>query len=176
MTRYSDSFRVAVVEEWLKGDQGPAAIAKRYGIERSHLRRWVALYEQHGEDGLTKKKYVYYTAELKLLVLQHMRDTGQSYLQTAAHFNIRGLSNLKKWEERYRSGGYDALVNRFSGGRKKVAAPTRKPDLGPPKDDQRSREELIAELEYLRMENEYLKKLKALVQARQKAGAPKKSK
>ena len=34
-----------------------------------------------------------------------------------------------------------------------------------PSDDTRNREELLAELGYLRMENAYLKKLKALTQA-----------
>jgi len=36
----------------------------------------------------------------------------------------------------------------------------------PQKDEARSREELLAELNYLRMENAYLKKLEALTQAR----------
>lgn len=175
MTKHSASFKIRVVEEWLKGEQGHVAVAKKYGVERTQLRRWATWYEQHGRDGLAKK-FTYYSADFKLSVLRHMWDTGQSYTQTAAHFNIRGLGSLKKWEERYRSGGYDALVNRFEGRGKTVAAPPKKPAPGSPEDDQRSREELIAELQYLRMENEYLKKLRALVQARQKAGAPKKSK
>ena len=38
---------------------------------------------------------------------------------------------------------------------------------GLPSDEARTREELLAELAYLRMENDYLKKLEALTQARQ---------
>lgn len=38
---------------------------------------------------------------------------------------------------------------------------------GPQGDEAKSREELLAELAYLRMENDYLKKLEALTQARQ---------
>ena len=37
----------------------------------------------------------------------------------------------------------------------------------PLSDEDKSREELLAELAYLRMENDYLKKLEALTQARQ---------
>ena len=37
----------------------------------------------------------------------------------------------------------------------------------PRSDEAKSREELLAELAYLRMENAYLKKLEALTQARQ---------
>jgi transposase len=43
-------------------------------------------------------------------------------------------------------------------------------------DDEKSREDLQAELDYLRMENAYLKKLQALVQARPKPASPKKRK
>jgi transposase len=54
-----------------------------------------------------------------------------------------------------------------------MKAPISKPE--PKSDQERSREELLKELEYLRMENEVLKKLQALAQAR-KAAAPKKRK
>jgi len=46
----------------------------------------------------------------------------------------------------------------------------------PAGEDERSRDELLAELAHLRMELAYLKKLDALVQARQKSAAPKKRK
>ena len=46
----------------------------------------------------------------------------------------------------------------------------------PAAEDERSRDELMAELEHLRMELAYLKKLDALVQARQRSAAPKKRK
>jgi transposase len=56
-----------------------------------------------------------------------------------------------------------------------MAAPTTKPE---PKgdDEKRTREDLLVELQHLRMENAYLKKLRALVQAQQKATPPKKRK
>jgi len=41
-------------------------------------------------------------------------------------------------------------------------------------DEEKSREDLQVELDYLRMENAYLKKLQALVQARPKPASPKK--
>jgi len=46
----------------------------------------------------------------------------------------------------------------------------------PPEDDKRSREELLAEVNQLRMEVAYLKKLEALVQARPKQAPKKKRK
>jgi transposase len=50
---------------------------------------------------------------------------------------------------------------------------TTRPDSPAPvdADETRSRADLVTELNYLRMENAYLKKLKALVQADQQAAA-----
>ncbi len=56
-----------------------------------------------------------------------------------------------------------------------MTTPAAKPDT-PSNDEKRSQEELLAELAYLRMENAYLKKLQALVQARPKQAQPKKRK
>jgi transposase len=56
-----------------------------------------------------------------------------------------------------------------------MTTPTKKPE-SLPGEDKRSREDLLAELDYLRMENAYLKKLRALVQAKQNAAQPKKRK
>jgi transposase len=83
-----------------------------------------------------------------------------------AVFNIRSRGCLRDWEKRYRHGGIDALESRQRG------RPRTMPDTGnkpppPPDDGKRSREELLAKLNYLRMENDYLKKLKALVQTKQ---------
>lgn len=50
---------------------------------------------------------------------------------------------------------------------------TAKPEK-PSDNEARSRDDLLAELEHLRMENAYLKKLQALVQARPKQASPKK--
>lgn len=56
-----------------------------------------------------------------------------------------------------------------------MVAPPAKPDTASD-DEKPSPEELLAELAYLRMENAYLKKLQALVQARPKQVSPKKRK
>ena len=56
-----------------------------------------------------------------------------------------------------------------------TASNTPKPDQAPD-DDKRSREELLAEVNQLRMELAYVKKLQALVQARQQQAPRKKRK
>lgn len=136
------------------------------------VRRWVVWYQLHGTDGLNKKSSRYSPA-FKLSVLQHMWDTEMSSIQTAALFNIRSTSSIAGWIRDYRNRGPSGLNPGIRGRPKKMAAPTTKPEPSPD-DEKRTREELLGELNYLRMENAYLKKLRALVQAQQKAALPKK--
>lgn len=173
MTKYSEQFKLAVVHDYLSdSSDGYRAVARRHGLT-SHtvLERWVAGYQLHGDAGLGKKSSRY-SAEYKLLVLQHMWDNQLSINQTAAEFDIRNYAMVSMWARAYRDGGIEALASRPRGRPKSMATPVPPPDSSPD-DDKRSREELLAEVNQLRMELAYLKKLDALVQARKKQ-APKK--
>lgn len=174
MTKYNEQFKRSVVQHYLNGSDGYGATAEHFALHNSIVRHWVGLFQANGAEGL-RKKFTSYSAEFKLLVLQHIWDNEQSNRQAAVLFNIRNPSIIGAWERAYRDGGVDALKARPRGKPKKMAAPTTKPE--PSGDDEkRSRDELLAELQHLRMENAYLKKLRALVQAQQKATPPKKRK
>jgi transposase len=174
MTKYDEQFKLKIVQEYISGVGGSDTLGKRYGVPRSLIKLWTELYRVHGRDGINKK-YSSYDAEFKLSVLQHMWDNGLSFGQTAAAFNIRNRAVVAIWERSYREGGFDALIPRPRGRPKQMSAPTTKPEPSPD-DEKRTREELLAELNQLRMENAYLKKLRALVQAKQKAAPPTKRK
>jgi transposase len=102
-----------------------------------------------------------------------MWDNELSFGQTAAVFNIRNHAVVGVWERMYREGGFDALIPRPRGRPKQMPAPTTKPGSSSD-DEKRTRDDLVYELKQLRMENAYLKKLQALVQARQQQTPPKK--
>jgi transposase len=103
-----------------------------------------------------------------------MWDNALALGQTAALFNIRNPGSLINWECEYRRAGLDGLAARPRGRPKSMSVAPSQPELKP--DEEKSREDLQAELDYLRMENAYLKKLQALVQARPKPASPKKRK
>ena len=91
--------------------------------------------------------------------------------QVAVIFGLSHPAQIGVWERQYYSGGIEALS------RKKRITTMPETPVSPVDDDSRSREELLAELNYLRMENEYLKKLKALIQENnRKAASAKKRK
>lgn len=168
MSKYSTSFKLAVVEHYLSGSAGYQTVGHHHGIDRVMVRKWVAFYRLHGEAGL-QKKFASYSAAFKLSVLQHMWTHMLSHSQTAAVFDIRSLAMVGQWERLYHSGGIDALTTRPRGRPKTMPVPRTPPPSSSPVEDTRSRDELLAELNYLRMENAYLKKLEALIQAQKKS-------
>jgi transposase len=177
MTKYNEQFKLAVVQQYLSGTAGYKAVAKLHGLAYSMVRKWVGLHRQQGAAGLSKK-FSHYDAEFRLSVLQHMWDGDLSYGQVAAVFNIRSAGCISQWERCYHGGGIDALVPRSRGKPKKMPMiEDTKPQL-PPDGAEHTRDELVAEVNHLRMEVAYLKKLQALVQSqqRQRATARKKRK
>jgi transposase len=176
MTKYTSQFKLAVVEQYINGLDGYKEVGRQHGIAYSLVKRWVAFYRCHGADGLKKKSSPPYRPEFKLSVLRYMWDNKLSYDATAARFDIRAQSSIGIWERSFLDGGMDALMPPPQGRDNKM--PHRKTSSPPPAEerpheDTRSRDELLEELNYLRMENAYLKKLKALVQAEQQAAAQK---
>jgi transposase len=175
MSKYSTTFKQSVVSAYAGGTDGFRAIGVRFGVDHSTVRKWVSIHAAHGLAGL-EKKFSRYDAKFKLSVLRRMWEDGLSHRQAAAVFNIRNTSLIADWEWRYEHGGIEALAFRRKGRPGSMPPPTDEPRNCPPHalpgDDRRSRDELLAELGYLRMENAYLKKLKALTQEH----APKKRK
>lgn len=166
LAKHTTQFKLEVVQQYLAGSIGFKSLGKQHGVNHAHVKRWVGLFKIHGVAGL-ERKHTSFSPQQKVAILQHMWDNELSFEQTAAIFNIRSPGGLPSWERCYHSGGIDALTPRQRGRPKKM------PDLIPPQDqppvddESRTREELLAEVNQLRMENAYLKKLKALVQEQQ---------
>ena len=164
--KYSNEFRLKIVEEYLFGHSGGFTIlAEKYGVPRTAIRRWVHLYKQHGVSGLSMQSGTY-GGEFKVHVVEYMHANGLSLTETANYFCIPSHPTVAKWERIYYEEGPDALLEERRGrknmGKKK------------PKKNVNENEDLLAEVQRLRMENEYLKKLNALVLEREKSEQKKK--
>jgi transposase len=94
-----------------------------------------------------------------------MHEEGLSHRQAAALFNIRRFNIIGRWEQQYNQGGPDTLSWDSRGPHRKMTKNAQLQNGTQQADDARSRKELLDELRCLRMENTYLKKLRALVQA-----------
>lgn len=170
--KHTEQFKLAVVEHYLASAEGYKAVGLHHGVAFSLVKRWVAFYRHHGADGLKPQPHARYSTEFKLSVVQHMWDNNLSYAETSVHFNIRAQCCVGIWERSFRDGGTE--VPKPTARRTPTTMPDPQTNQEPsteamPDDQTRPREDLLVELNYLRMENAYLKKLKALVQADQKA-------
>lgn len=167
MSRHSESLKRSVVERYLSGTESYASTGVIHGVDAATVRKWVAAYRAHGDSGLCRK-HSHYDAAFKLSVLQRMWNERLSYRQTAALFNIRSAGCLPGWEKRYHAGGIEALGPRPRG--RPMSKPPAPAAPVAVSDEAKSREELLAELKHLRMENAYLKKLEALTQGHAPSG------
>jgi len=107
------------------------------------------------------KSYKKYSGEFKVKVIEQMQAERLSYREAARLFEISDHDRVRKWEHIYLEEGPAGLAIGRRGRRTK-GDPER-----PPKLDKKVEGDLIAEVQQLRMENDYLKKLNTLVQQRQ---------
>jgi transposase len=157
MAKFTEKQKLEAVLQYLQGNDSLKKVGKQLGASSSMMRTWVALYEQHGIEGL-KSNFTTYTDSFKIEVINYMNETGASIFQTAVRFNIPTSSTLRKWLKIVDEKGIEALQTT-----KRGRLTMKKEDLKTNKKE-RSLQELQKEIDYLKMENAYLKKLNALVQ------------
>jgi transposase len=170
LQKYSEELKLAAIHTYRTGQLGWKAAAKVHNVEPSSLRKWVAAYEVHGIDGIRRKSAGGYSAAFKLEVLHRMRAEALSCRQVAALYNIGRFDVIGAWEKAYERDGLAGLGSRRGGRSKQLTKrPDPKSEVTSQSDDKLTREQLLAEVNSLRMENAYLKKLDALVQSQTKS-------
>jgi len=159
MSKYSSQFKLEVVQYQIDQHCGCGATAKHFGIpDESVVKRWFRRYQKSGGAGLVRNQQSY-DGNFKINVVEYMHAKHLSLSETAIHFNLGGADRVGKWERIYYEEGPLALFEERRG-RSRNMSPKK---IGLSKEKE---EDLIAENQRLRMENAYLKKLRALVQER----------
>jgi transposase len=149
--------RIAAAQA-VEAGESIGSVARRYKINRRPMSYIVGLYQGYGEAGLRKHAYGW-TAEQKYQVLKYMHENELTCRETGIKFGISGSATIWQWEQRYLENGIEGLENKKKGRKSRVQiAKLPKTKL----------EELEEENLNLRIENEYLKKLNALVAEREK--------
>ena len=155
-------FKLEVVEYCIEKHHGVRDTAKYFSIPAySTVEKWVRKYKEHGIKGLIKNLSSSYSGEFKQSVVEYMHKNHFSAQQTAFHFNLGSVDQVTKWERIYYEEGPQALYEKRRGKNKHMNSKSRKKKLS-----KETENDLIEEVQQLRMENEYLKKLNALVQER----------
>lgn len=107
-----------------------------------------------------------YRGEFKQMVIEDMINNKLSYHETMRKYftemESKNYGFIKNWERIYLEEGSEGLYIERRG---RSCCTEGKKKGRPPKLDKKIEEDLIAEVQRLRIENEYLKKLNALVQS-----------
>ena len=153
-----------VVKEYLNGPLGMKLLARKHGI-KSHeqVLRWINVYKQQGAAGLSrKKKNKIYSVQFKLDVLSFMKRTGASQTETALHFGLNNPPMIASWKKKFLEGGAEALDKPRGRASMSDKAKNIKKNIESNQKDRMTHEQsLERENELLRLEVEYLKKLRA---------------
>lgn len=163
--RFTKEFKLECVRKYKAGEHidDPGGCKRHTFMNAVH--GWVKTYDALGEIGLEHKKPKR-DWKAKLEMIRRVEE-GESLTSVA---NSNGIHHdlLSKWLKIYREAGLDGLKSSGKQGRPPKMQSKPKPPDGP-----KTVDELERENEELRAENEYLKKLSALVQGR-KGRRPKK--
>ena len=170
MTKFTNTHKLEAVTRYQTQSESVIEIAKSIGANHEVVRMWIKQFEYHGISAF-EKSYTSYTLQFKMDVLNYMNENCVSPNEAAVIFNISSPGLIRKWRFQLATAGVDAFVPKIKG-RPSMKKETNKQPKQTPVEG--SPEALQAEINRLRMENEYLKKLNALVQAKEKS--PKKTK
>ena len=106
--------------------------------------------------GVPNKRY---TPEFKKLVIETMQEEKLSYSETCRRLEVNSRDQIKSWERIYLEEGAEGLAIERRGRRRGGQLAKLPKEV---------EEDLIAENQRLRAENEYLKNLQALVLERER--------
>ena len=162
--RFTKEFKLECVRKYKSGERIVDPGGCKHKTFWNTVVEWVRIYDAVGEIGLEHKKPKRAWQD-KMDMIHRVLD-GESISEVALSNGIKH-DLLSKWYKIYQESGVEGLKLDRRGRRPKMA---KKPKTS---NETKTKEELEKELEYLRAENEYLKKLNALVQKR-KGRQPKK--
>ena len=162
--KYDYAFKLECVELVLKKHYSESYVSKLKQIPRWNIRKWVSFYRGYGDIGLLPRINQSYSAEFKLNVLRTIKKESLSLMDSGIRFNIPNIAIISKWKKDFANFGIEGLKSKSKGRPISMSDYKRKKRKS---DKPLTREEeLLNENERLRCENELLKKLDALIQAR----------
>lgn len=157
--KYDDTTKRKAIELYEQG-YGSTTIAHQLDVTNSEVNHWVVRYRHLGDKWLEKQRNTKATPWFREDLVRQVIEKCLSCEQVALENGV-SLSAVKSWVQKVKINGYDSLYHIKSQGRPSKA-------MGRPKKKvpQSELEVLQERVKYLEAENALLKKVKALVEAR----------
>ena len=141
-----------------------SSLAKDFNIHESNIKYLIALIKKHGYNVLREDKNKVYSKDFKLQTINRILINHESINFVAIDIGLTSSGILHNWLSKFKENGYNVVEKKKGRKPKSMTKPKKN-------DKTLSEKEKIKKLEdeilYLKAENEYLKKLRALVQERE---------
>jgi len=168
--KYEKSYKIDCVKKYLAGEKVEQPEYSKATKRRFHkmIVEWAQIYQKKGEAGFDAARKMWTAKERYALVQRAMKG---ERVRTVALEGGVSARHLWKWIKRFKENGYDGLEYQKKKepkeAKKKMSKNEETEKLT--KSEKKELKELRRQNEYLRTENAYLKKLRALIAEKEAA-------
>lgn len=159
--------KIAIIKELTEKGTKVADICSRYNLNKESVNQLRLVYKLHGYEGILKKKKSTYTRDFKFEVVHFVKGSHDSMRNVSIKYNLPKCT-VRNWIIEYDKYGADSFFEERRGRKlldsKRHGSKPKKLKIEETEQDEL--QQLRTRNKYLEMENEYLKKLNALVQER----------
>ena len=155
--------KIKIYERRKNGETIPS-LAKAFDIQESNIKYLIALIEKYGYDILRKDKNRAYSKDFKLQIINRILINHESINFVALDIGLVSPGILHNWLSKFKENGYNVVEKKKGRKPKSMTKLKKNNKVLSEKDKIKLLED---EIIYLKAENEYLKKLRALVQERE---------
>lgn len=163
MSKLTIEDKIEIYKRRVEGETFPS-LSKIFNIKESNVKYLIALIKKHGFDILRNGKSRRYSKEFKLEMINRVLINHEAIHSVAIDIGLSSCGILHNWLSKFKENGYN-VVEKKKGRKKKSMTKPKKENI--PLSDKEKLKKLEEENLYLKAENEYLKKLRALVQERE---------
>lgn len=163
MSKLTREDKIEIYERRKKGET-ISSLANSFYVSKSTIEYLIALIKKHGYDILRNGKNRYYSKEFKLQTINRVLVNFESVRQVAIDIGLASDGILHNWLSKFKENGYNVVEKKKGRKSKSMTKPKKSDKILLEKDKIKQLED---EIIYLKAENEYLKKLRALVQERE---------
>ncbi|WP_222703022.1 IS3 family transposase [Fusobacterium animalis] len=163
MSKLTREEKIGIFERRKMGET-ISSLTKAFNIRESNIKYLIALIKKHGYNILREDKNRVYSKDFKLQAINRILINHESINSVAIDIGLASNGILHNWLSKFKENGYNVVEKKKGRKTKSMTKPKKN-------DKELSEKEKIKKLEeenlYLKAENEYLKKLRALVQERE---------
>ena len=163
MSKLTRKDKIEIYERWKKGET-ISSLTKSFGIRESNIRYLISLIKKHGYDILRKDKNRTYSKDFKLQIINRILIRNEPINYVALDIGLLSAGILYNWLSKFKENGYNVIEKKKGRKPKSMTKPKKNNKIFSEKEKLKQLED---EILYLKAENEYLKKLRALVQERE---------